>query len=143
MANPNISDVKNKVQDAGAKAAEQVKDTASSLTDKAKDVASNVADRARDAASNVGQRAEDLTERAGAGVRHLGEAVRERGPHGGYVGSATSAVADTLERGGRYIEQEGLSGMADDLTTLIRKNPIPSLLIGIGLGFFLARLTRS
>jgi hypothetical protein len=52
-------------------------------------------------------------------------------------------VAETLESGGRYLKEEGLEGMAEDLTDLIRKNPIPAVLMGIGLGFLLARLTRS
>jgi hypothetical protein len=33
--------------------------------------------------------------------------------------------------------------MADDLSGVIRRNPIPALLIGIGIGFLLARSTRS
>jgi len=33
--------------------------------------------------------------------------------------------------------------MADDVTDLIRRNPIPALFVGIGLGFLLARLTTS
>jgi hypothetical protein len=52
-------------------------------------------------------------------------------------------VASTLEQGGRYIQEEGLSGMTDDLTNLIKKNPIPALLFGIGIGFLLARVTSS
>ena len=31
--------------------------------------------------------------------------------------------------------------MAEDLTDLIRRNPIPALLVGVGLGFLLARAT--
>ena len=33
--------------------------------------------------------------------------------------------------------------MADDLTDLIRRNPIPALLVGVGVGFLLARATTS
>jgi hypothetical protein len=57
------------------------------------------------------------------------------------LGSAKSAAADALERTGRYVEQEGFSGMAGDVSELIRKNPIPALLLGIGFGFLLARFT--
>jgi ElaB/YqjD/DUF883 family membrane-anchored ribosome-binding protein len=132
MANPNVSDVKNKAQETGSKLAEQ-----------ARDVAGNVADKAKSAAAAVGQQAEHLTERAGSGLRSLGETVRDHGPSSGYLGSAAEAVASGLESGGRYLEREGLSGMADDLTNLIRRNPIPAMFVGIGLGFLLARLTRS
>ena len=72
---------------------------------------------------------------------HLAGTVREKLPHEGMVGTASGYVADALESGGRYLQQEGFSGMADDLTNLIRRNPIPALLFGIGLGYLLARST--
>ena len=59
------------------------------------------------------------------------------------LGSAASAVADTLESSGRYLEESGLSGIGEDLTSMIRRNPVPALLVGIGLGFLIARATRS
>jgi len=52
-------------------------------------------------------------------------------------------VARNLESGGRYLEQEGVGGMAEDFTNLIRQHPIPAVLVGIGLGFLIAQLTRS
>jgi len=69
--------------------------------------------------------------------------VRDSAPHSGVLGSAASTVAGGLEQGGRYLQQEGLGGMADDLTALIKNNPIPALLVGVGIGFVLARITRS
>jgi hypothetical protein len=59
------------------------------------------------------------------------------------LGTAASTVADTLEHTGRYIQDEGLAGMADDVTELIRRNPIPAMLIGVGIGFLLAKVMRS
>jgi hypothetical protein len=100
-------------------------------------------DKAKDAASTVGRSAEDATHAVGRGMESLADTVRQNLPREGVIGSAASTVASSLETGGRYLEKEGLQGMADDLTGLIRRNPIPALLVGIGLGFFLARLTRS
>jgi hypothetical protein len=57
------------------------------------------------------------------------------------VGSATSTLASGLESGGQYLQQQGIKGVADDLTQLIRRNPIPALLLGVGLGFVVARAT--
>jgi hypothetical protein len=76
-------------------------------------------------------------------MQSFAETVRERGPSSGMLGGATSAVADTLESTGEYLESHGLSGIADDVTDLVRRNPIPALLIGIGVGFLIARATRS
>src|SRR5262249_13042340 len=150
MANPGASDVKKQGQgafdqakDVAGKAVDQAKDVAGKTVDKAKEYASDLADAGRSAMSSAGKAAEHATSPVGEGMKSLGETVRERGPSGGMLGSATSAVADTLDRGGEYLQREGLSGMAGDLTDLIKRNPIPALLVGIGLGFVLARLTRS
>ena len=62
-------------------------------------------------------------------------------PREGTAGSVASSLAGTLERGGRYLEKEGLGGMADDLVGLVRRNPIPAVLISFGVGFLLAQAT--
>jgi hypothetical protein len=113
------------------------------LMDKAKQAASSVADKARDVASGLGQKAEGATEAVGSGMQSLAGTIRDRGPQGGILGGAATGVASALESSGRYLEEQGLSGMAEDVTNLIRRNPIPAMLVGIGLGFLLARLTRS
>jgi len=133
---------------------EHAKDAANSATDKVKEAAthagqavSSVASAAGQAAGNVastiGHKAEDVTAAAGRGMQNLGDKVREKGPEEGFLGKATDKVAGALETGGKYLEEKNLSGMAEDITGLIRRNPIPALLIGIGLGFLLARTLRS
>jgi hypothetical protein len=133
---------------------ERAKDTAAGVTDKVKEVASNVGQAAGNAASAVGQtagnvattighRAEDATAAAGRGMQNLGSTVRDKAPESGFLGTAADKVAGGLESAGKYLEDKNLSGMAEDLTGMIRRNPIPALLIGIGLGFLLARTMRS
>ena len=125
--------------------------TASAVMDKAKEAASYVGEQAKaamhkaeEAASAVGQRAEDATHAAGAGLKSLGGTVRGYSPDRNVVRDATNCVAETLENTGKYLEEEGLSGMAHDMTNLIKRNPIPALFIGVGVGFLLARaLNRS
>ncbi len=127
----------------GTSTMDRAKDTISSMGDRAKDAASAVQERAEHAASYVGQKAEDATSAVGGSLKSLSQTIRETSPSSGMMGSASSAVADSLERTGRYLEEEGLSGMADDITDLIRRNPIPSLLVGVGIGFLLARAMTS
>lgn len=74
----------------------------------------------------------------------MAQTIRENAPEKGMMGTASSAVADTLEQGGRYLQEQGLSGLGADMTNMIRRNPIPSVLVGFGLGFLIARfLTTS
>jgi ElaB/YqjD/DUF883 family membrane-anchored ribosome-binding protein len=119
----------------------KAKDVAGNVADKAKDIASNVAERAKDAASTVGQKAEDATHAVGSGMQSLAGTMRDKLPQGGVLGAASSTVASGLENTGKYLQAEGLKGIADDVTEVIRRNPLPAILIGIGLGFLLARAT--
>jgi hypothetical protein len=99
-------------------------------------MASNVTDTARDWASTAGQRVSDAASSVGSGLGSLASSARENVPGGEYV-------ADALESGTRYFQEHSFRDMADDLSGVIRRNPIPALLIGIGIGFLLARSTRS
>lgn len=95
-------------------------------------------DQARDFGS-TGQRADQAASGVGERLESLAEGIREKAPQGGMAGQASSAVADKIERTGRYLEEHGLQDIADDLTDVIRRNPIPAVLIGIGIGFLLGR----
>jgi uncharacterized protein YjbJ (UPF0337 family) len=53
--------------------------------------------------------------------------------------SAATAVADRVASAGTYLQEQGVANMAADLTALIRRYPLPSLLLGVGLGYLLAR----
>jgi len=137
------SSLSEQAKDAASSAAQKTSDAAWGATQKAKDVASSVGQSASDLASNVGQKAEDATSSVGGSMRSLAGTLRENMPHEGMLGSASSAVAETLDRGGRYLQEEGLQGVGEDLSNLIRRNPIPAVLIGIGVGFLIARSMRS
>jgi len=135
--------VVDKAKDMASDVKDKVQDTAHSFSERAGDVASNVAHRTGEMASTAGRKVDSGVSAAGSGMQSFAETVREHGPSSGMLGSATSAVADTLENTGEYLETHGLSGIAEDLTSLVRRNPIPALLIGIGVGFLIARATRS
>ena len=137
------SEAKDKVQETAQSFTERAGEAASNVAHRTGEMASNVAHRAGEMASNVGKKVDSGVSSAGSGMQSFAETVRDRGPSSGVLGSATSAVADTLENTGEYLETHGLSGIASDLTDMIRRNPIPALLIGIGVGFLIARATRS
>jgi len=123
--------------------ADKAKEASSGLVGQVKEAASNAGQAVSSAAATVGHKAEDAVCSVGKGMETLGEKVREKGPDHGLLGKATGAVAGALETGGKYLEDKKISGMAEDLTNLIKRNPIPALLIGVGLGFLLARTFRS
>jgi ElaB/YqjD/DUF883 family membrane-anchored ribosome-binding protein len=122
---------------------EKAREEANTAVDKVKEAATHSGQAVSSAASAVGHKADDLTASAGSGARSLADTVRQQGPSEGMLGRASRAVADTLEQGGKYLEENKLSGMADDFGEMIRRNPLPAVLIGIGIGFLLGRAMRS
>jgi len=122
---------------------QQASGLASTVAHKAQDAASTVAHKAQDAASTVGHKAEDATASMGHGMQTLAGKVRDNTPHEGMLGSASDAVANAIEGAGKYVEDKNLTGMMDDVTGLIRRNPVPALLVGLGVGFLIGRALSS
>ena len=125
-------DVPRESDDTGAALKHRAEQAAHAAAQKGREMAGYVSDKAKATATSA-------TNTVGEGLKSLGDTVREKAP----AGTATTAVADSLEHTGRYLQEEGLSGAANDLTDLIRRNPIPALLVGIGFGFLIAQATST
>jgi ElaB/YqjD/DUF883 family membrane-anchored ribosome-binding protein len=115
---------------------------ASQASESAQQAASSAMDKAQDLMSTAGRKADEATTALGERVQSAASALRDRAPQEGMLGTASHAVADRLDSAGRYLQEEGIVGMAEDVTELIRRNPIPAMFVGIGIGFMLARLFR-
>jgi uncharacterized protein YjbJ (UPF0337 family) len=99
-----------------------------SMSAKARELGSTAAKKANEAAPVIGEK-----------MKSLASAIREKGPH-----LATNAVqvADRLESAGNYLREKKLEHLGEDFMGLVRRYPIRSLLIGLGLGFLLAGRKR-
>jgi len=161
----NTSTTPKKEENRAGQSMEKARDSASQAMDKSKEAASSVGDALGHAASAVGstvgnaassvgstvsstasavgQKADDLTSSAGSSIKNLGETLRQKGPQEGMLGSATQAVANTVEASGKYLEEAGVSGMIEDLGEVIRRNPFPAVLVGVGIGILIGRALRS
>jgi ElaB/YqjD/DUF883 family membrane-anchored ribosome-binding protein len=138
-----VANMADRAKDTAMDVADKAKNTASNLADKTKDTAANVTQKAEELAKTAGRKADDATAAVGSSIRSAADTVRSKGPHEGVLGSATSATASALDSTGRYLEQEKLSGMAEDMTQLIRRNPISALFVAAGIGFLIGRALRS
>jgi len=133
MTKPSTAtEVKNKAEEVVKEAGRQF----SQAKDKAEDLA-------KDVGHQIGQKADDATAAAGRGIQTVAETLREHAPSGGVVGAAAKTVSETIQSGGRYLEHEKLSGMMEDVTDVIRRNPVPALFIALAAGFLLARALSS
>lgn len=141
MATSTITPAQN--QNEWTEAANKAADAAASAGQMAGHAANAAGGMAKQAVSAAGQKADDLTALAGSGIDHLGQMIGEKGPKDGLLGDASQAVAQTVQRGGQYLEDAKLSGAATALTELIRQHPAPAIAIGIALGFLLGRALRN
>jgi len=130
---------KTKEDHGGNQPLEKAKEAGARAMDKAKEAVAAVGEMAGQTVSAVGKEADDLTATAGRDIKKCGDTLGSRSPHSGLVGHASQALADTLKDSGHYLEEAKLSGMTDDFTKLIQQNPLPAVLIGMGVGFVLGR----
>jgi uncharacterized protein YjbJ (UPF0337 family) len=95
---------------------------------KAQELGATATSKANEAATVVGEKMGSL-----AGV------IREKAPREGAIATTATTVADGLESASSYLQEKKFDHLAKDLTGLVRSYPIPSLLVGFGLGYLLAR----
>lgn len=105
-----------------------------------------VADEARNTVGGAPSSATDKTSQPGSAVGEkigsLADTLREKAPHEGKMGTAATAVAERLGAAGSYLQEKNLEHVMGDLSDMIRRHPIPALLIGLGIGYLLARGAR-
>lgn len=123
-----LSAAGEKAREAVGIAAEKARESMGALGESASNMASAAMNKADEAVSAAGKKLEDW-----------GDGVRTRTPNEGILGSASETLASTLETSGKYLEDHGLSGMVEDVTETIKRNPITAMFIGVGIGFLLAK----
>jgi uncharacterized protein YjbJ (UPF0337 family)/uncharacterized protein YukE len=110
----------------------------------------NLAEMADEAKRTAGETFSSAATKASQPISAVGEkmgsladTIREKAPHEGTLGTAATTVASKLDAAGSYLQEKKLDHMMNDLSSIIRRYPIPSLLIGLGIGYVLAgRLRR-
>jgi ElaB/YqjD/DUF883 family membrane-anchored ribosome-binding protein len=143
MANPTTGakgNMKDRPEDLGHKVqegAQKAQNVASDLAHKAQETASTVASKAQNLAGQAADRTDDAISAVGERMSGLAGTIRQSGPREGVLGSATATVADSLKSSGDYLKEHGLREMADDMTTLVKRYPVQSLLVGFGFGLLI------
>jgi len=86
--------------------------------------------------------ANQATSAVGEQLGSLAGMIRDKATGEGTVGRAATAVAETLGEAGAYLQEQKVEHVMENVTDLIRRYPVPSLLIGLGVGYLLARSMR-
>lgn len=91
-------------------------------------------------ASKTMNRAEETVEAAGEEAKGVLNAAAEK------AGNAARVAEDKVNQGihtvGEYLSEKNVRDMASDLGELIKKHPLASIAVGVGVGLLLASLLR-
>ncbi len=105
-----------------------------SAKDMIQEKVSELSDKASKMASDIPQKTDDALATVGDKMLTMADKLREKAP---------TKLVDGLESGGDYLSSHGVQEIANDVTDIIRKYPVQSLWVGIGVGVLLgAALSR-
>jgi len=145
-----LREVDRRFQEYGIQSSEGVSGMARNVGQDMKNAGQNVAQSAVNTYGDAKAKAQELgsaaAEKVGGASKAVGETmsswagtIRESAPREGNLGSAAKTVADQLDNAGSYLQDNTFENMARDVTTLIRRYPMQSLLVGLGVGYLLSR----
>jgi uncharacterized protein YjbJ (UPF0337 family) len=119
--------------------AQTVRNTGERMGQSASQTYTDLKEKAQEAGATISQKVSTAPTSVGEGMRSLAGTIRENAPASGAMGSAASTVAEQLDAAGSYLQENSFQNMANDLAALIRRYPLQSLAIGLGIGFLVAR----
>jgi uncharacterized protein YjbJ (UPF0337 family) len=99
-----------------------------SMSAKAREFGATAAKKANQAAPVIGEK-----------MKSLASVIREKAPR---LATSASKVADGLESASNYLQEKKFEHLGEDFKGLVRRYPLRSLLIGLGLGFLLVGRKR-
>lgn len=120
---------------------EKAQATAEEVQSRVQAQAGEIRDRAEEMGARATARSNEAMTRAGQRMEDIAQTLRSKAPSG-RTGEATTRAAEALERSGRYLQHSAPNDVRMDLENLIRRKPVESLLVGAGIGVFLARMFR-
>jgi len=145
-----LREVDRRFQEYGIQSSEGVSGIARNVGQEMKNAGQNVAQSAANAYGDAKAKAQEpgtaAADKVGGATKAVGETmsswagtIRESAPQEGTIGSAAKTVANQLDNAGSYLQDKTFENMARDVTALIRRYPIQSLLVGLGVGYLLSR----
>jgi uncharacterized protein YjbJ (UPF0337 family) len=105
--------------------------TVANMTAKVQELGATAANKGNEAAKVVGEK-----------IGSMANVIRENAPQEGAVATAATAVVDGLESTSSYLREKKFDHLAEDVVGLMRAYPVQSLLLGIGIGYLMARRMR-
>lgn len=120
-------------------AGQDMKDAAQDLSQSATNAYGDAKAKVQEVGSAAAEKVSGATKTVGEKMTSLADTIRENAPQEGTIGTAAKTVANQLNDAGSYLQEHNFENMAQDVTGLIRRYPMQSLLVGVGIGYLFSR----
>ena len=104
--------------------------------DKTVSVVARMSVKAREFGATAAKKANEAAPVIGEKMKSLASVIREKAPR---LATSASKVADGLESASNYLQEKKFEHLGEDFRGLVRRYPLQTLLIGLGLGFLARR----
>jgi uncharacterized protein YjbJ (UPF0337 family) len=94
--------------------------------------------KAREFGATAANKANQAAPVIGGKMKSLARVIRRKAPHEGKIGTTATKVAGGLESASYYLQEKKFDHLGEDFRGLVRRYPLQSVLVGLGLGFLLA-----
>src|SRR5215475_2716462 len=111
-------------------------------SDKTGRVVARMSARAREFGATAAKKANEAAPVIGEKVKSLASVIRGKAPREGKMGTTATKVAGGLESASTYLQEKKFEHLGEDVKGLVRRYPLQSLLVGLGLGLLLARRSK-
>ena len=119
-------------------ASQEVEQRLEEYSHKTRRTVAAMAARARELGVSTARKANEAAPQLGEKMKSLAGVIREKAPSEGKMATTATKVAGGLESASSYLQERRLDHLGEDFTGLIRRYPLQALLVGVGLGFWLA-----
>ena len=110
--------------------------------DKTDGAVASMSVKARELGATAAKKANETAPVIGEKMKSLASVIREKAPREGALGTTATKVASGLESASSYLQEKKFEHLGEDFKGLVRRYPLRSLLIGLGLGFLLVGRKR-
>ena len=121
----------------GDKASELASDFKSKLIQEGKTMTSAISKGIEKLENKAADKTDSVLSSIGEGMNTLAGSIRENTPSEGVIHNAGESVAEGLNSTGEYLTHNGIENIGKEITGVIRKYPVTSLWIGVGVGVLL------
>jgi uncharacterized protein YjbJ (UPF0337 family) len=106
--------------------------------DKTGGAVASMSAKARELGATAAKKANEAAPVIGGKMKSLASAIREKAPREGKIGTTATKVAGGLESASSYLQEKKFDHLGEDFKGLVRRYPLRSVLVGLGLGVLFA-----